>query len=134
MTLPEVWEKTRQFWAERDPGQVERAERDPKHKMALAFRWYLGLSSRWANTGAPDRQIDYQVWCGPAMGAFNEWVKDSCLEPAPNRRVAVVALNLLYGGAVMTRVNTLRNQGIRLGPEATQYVPMEMARLEEALH
>ncbi len=25
--------------------------RDPKHKMALVFRWYLGLSSRWANAG-----------------------------------------------------------------------------------
>ena len=48
--------------------------------MALTFRWYLGLSSRWANAGEPTRQVDYQVWCGPAMGAFNEWTKGSFLE------------------------------------------------------
>ena len=37
----------------RDPAQVERADRDPKHRMALVFRWYLGQSSRWANAGEP---------------------------------------------------------------------------------
>ena len=63
--------KTRFFSAR--PAQVERGERDPKHKMALVFRWYLGQSSRWANVGEPTRSVDYQVWCGPAMAAFNEW-------------------------------------------------------------
>jgi trans-AT polyketide synthase, acyltransferase and oxidoreductase domains len=53
--------------------------------MALVFRWYLGQSSRWANAGEPTRKLDYQVWRGPSMGAFNEWVKGSCLEPPPNR-------------------------------------------------
>ncbi len=43
--------------------------------MALVFRWYLGQSSRWANAGEPTRKVDYQVWCGPAMGAFNEWTQ-----------------------------------------------------------
>ena len=42
--------------------------------MALVFRWYLGRSSHWANAGEPSRTVDYQVWCGPAMAAFNEWV------------------------------------------------------------
>ena len=55
--------------------------------MALVFRWYLGLSSRWANAGEPSRQLDYQVWCGPAMGAFNEWAKGSFLEQPQNRTV-----------------------------------------------
>ena len=50
--------------------------------MALVFRWYLGQSSRWANAGEPTRKLDYQVWCGPAMGAFNEWAKGSFLEHA----------------------------------------------------
>jgi trans-AT polyketide synthase, acyltransferase and oxidoreductase domains len=43
--------------------------------MALVFRWYLGQSPVWANQGDADRKIDYQIWCGPAMGAFNEWVQ-----------------------------------------------------------
>ena len=71
------WQKTYDFFSERDPSQVEKAKNDPKHKMALIFRWYLGLSSRWANAGVEDRQVDYQVWCGPAMGAFNEWTRDT---------------------------------------------------------
>jgi PfaD family protein len=102
-TFDEVWQRTAEFFAKRDPGQLARAEKDPKHKMALAFRWYLGLSSRWANAGEADRQLDYQVWCGPAMGAFNEWAKGSPLESPANRTVTAVARNLLYGAAIHMR-------------------------------
>ena len=59
--------------------------------MALVFRWYLGQSSHWANAGDPARAVDYQVWCGPAMAAFNEWVRGSFLERPEERRVATVA-------------------------------------------
>ncbi|HYH64928.1 MAG TPA: PfaD family polyunsaturated fatty acid/polyketide biosynthesis protein [Urbifossiella sp.] len=91
------WDETRAFWEGREPGQVAKADADPRHKMALVFRWYLGLSSRWANAGEPTRQLDYQVWCGPSMGAFNEWAKGSPLEAPANRTVVGVALNLLVG-------------------------------------
>src|SRR5262249_6035389 len=112
VSIDEVWHQTRAFWERRDPTQLERAAREPKHKMALVFRWYLGLSSRWANAGEPGRKIDYQVWCGPAMGAFNEWVKGSFLERPENRRVVTVAMNILYGAAVLMRANSLRCQGV----------------------
>src|SRR5690606_23391433 len=46
-TLDSVWEECERFFAQRDPAQLERARRDPKHQMALVFRWYLGLSSKW---------------------------------------------------------------------------------------
>ncbi len=107
---------TRAFFLQRDPEQVPRAESDAKHKMALVFRWYLGLSSRWANVGEPSRRLDYQVWCGPAMGAFNEWTKGSFLEQPRNRRVVTVAFNILYGAAVLLRLQTLRSQGFPLCP------------------
>src|SRR5262249_28640274 len=55
--LDDIWAKTRAFFLQRDPGQVPRAESDPKHRMALVFRWYLGLSSRWANAGEPTRRL-----------------------------------------------------------------------------
>jgi PfaD family protein len=106
-----IWDETRRFFAQRDPAQLERAERDPKHQMALVFRWYLGLSSRWANAGVPDRKADYQIWCGPAMGAFNEWAAGSFLATPAERRVAVVALNLLVGACALTRLHMLRAQG-----------------------
>ena len=80
-SLDDIWAGTRAYWAERDPHQVEKAERDSRHKMALTFRWYLGMTSRWARTGDGDRKRDFQVWCGPAMGGFNSWVHGSPLEP-----------------------------------------------------
>ena len=66
--IAEIWQQTQDFFAERDPTRIERALRDPKQKMALVFRWYLGMSSQWANQGDPARTVDYQIWCGPAMG------------------------------------------------------------------
>ncbi len=98
-----MWGKTRAFFLQRDPSQVERAEKDPKHKLALVFRSYLGQASRWANAGVADRVLDYQVWCGPAMGAFNEWAQGGFLPAPENRRVATVARNILYGAAVLSR-------------------------------
>ncbi len=82
-TFDEVWNQTRDFLAQRDPAPTARRRRPTRStRMALVFRWYLGLSSRWANAGEAGRQVDYQVWCGPAMGAFNEWAKGSHLEAA----------------------------------------------------
>jgi PfaD family protein len=109
--LTAIWAETEAFFAERDPAQIERARRDPKHQLALVFRWYLGLSSRWANAGVPDRKADYQIWCGPAMGAFNEWARGTFLDAPAERRVDVVALNLLVGAAALTRLHLLRVQG-----------------------
>lgn len=131
--LDEVWLQTRDYFAQRDPAQVAKAEADPKHKMALVFRWYLGQASRWANAGVPDRKIDYQVWCGPAMGAFNEWVKGTFLEKPQHRRVATVALNLLYGAAVLLRLQQLRWQGVAVPPEWMRFEPMDRGDLERRL-
>ena len=113
-TFEAEWETTRAFFSQRDPAQVDRVQKDPKHKMALVFRSYLGKASLWAKSGVPERAIDYQIWCGPAMGAFNEWIKGSFLEPPPNRKTVTVALNLLYGAAVISRLNGLKNQGVDL--------------------
>jgi trans-AT polyketide synthase/acyltransferase/oxidoreductase domain-containing protein len=128
--LTEIWDKTRAFFLQRDPAQVPRAESDPKHKMALVFRWYLGLSSRWANSGEPTRKLDYQVWCGPAMGAFNEWVKGSFLEQPRNRRVVTVAFNILYGAAVLLRLQTLRIQGFPLPRDWWRVTPLELEAIQ----
>ena len=133
-TLDEAWRSTREFWLKRDAKQVERAERDAKHKMALVFRAYLGLSSRWANAGEPSRVMDYQVWCGPAMGAFNEWTRGTFLEKPEHRRAEVVALNLLYGAATHLRAHALRMQGIPLLPGEAVGAPLELNRLHELLN
>jgi PfaD family protein len=132
--LGEIWEQTRSFFLRRDPAQVERAERDAKHKMALVFRWYLGLSSRWANAGEATRQLDYQVWCGPAMGAFNEWVRGSFLEEPRRRQAVVVARNLLYGACVLTRLQMLRVQGAAVPAGWARLTPLTTEQLDERLY
>jgi trans-AT polyketide synthase, acyltransferase and oxidoreductase domains len=131
LPLETVWEQTREFFRGRDPKQIERAERDPKHKMALVFRWYLGHASLWANAGEPTRTVDYQVWCGPAMAAFNEWVKGSFLEAAENRRVTTVALNILFGAAVLARARCLAGQGLVLPPGVPRLTPRRLEEIEE---
>ena len=131
--LETIWAQTREFFLKRDPAQVERADLDGKHRMALVFRWYLGLASRWANAGEPGRQLDYQVWCGPAMGAFNEWAKGSFLEVPDERRVVTVARNLLLGAAYLTRIRALKQQGVPLDPELERFPPMAEAELQHYL-
>ncbi len=125
-----IWERTQDYFRKRDPTRIERAERDPKQKMALVFRWYLGMSSQWANGGDPDRAVDYQVWCGPAMAAFNDWVRGSFLERPEQRRVATVALNILYGAAVLIRARTLAAQGIPLPPGVPRLAPLMPTDIE----
>ena len=126
-SFDEAWASTRAFWSSRDPSHVARAESDPKHRMALVFRSYLGLSSRWAIDGVSERLTDYQIWCGPAMGAFNTWAAGSFLE-APERRTAVqVALNLLEGAAVLTRAQQLRTFGLAIPPSAFDFRPRPLA-------
>ena len=131
LPLTTVWKQTRDFFRTRDPKQVERAERDPKHKMALVFRWYLGHASVWANAGEPSRAVDYQIWCGPAMAAFNEWVRGSFLELPENRRVTTVALNILYGAAVLERARFLTVQGMTLPPGLLKLAPLEASEILE---
>ena len=133
MTLDDVWQKTYEFFSERDPSQVEKAKNDPKHKMALIFRWYLGLSSRWANAGVADRQVDYQVWCGPAMGAFNEWTRDTFLATTDRRDAVTVAMNIMFGAAVLSRANGILKQGVEVPGELTQFQPMQLDAIEKYL-
>lgn len=127
LSVEEVWADTQRFWQSRDPGELERAAREPKHKMALVFRWYLGKSSRWAIEGAPDRVMDYQIWCGPAMGAFNSWVQGTFLEPWDQREAVQVALNLMEGAAQVTRAQQVRAYGVPVPAEAFQYTPRPLS-------
>ena len=110
--LEEIWQGCIEFFQQRDPEQIERAQGNPKRKMALIFRWYLGLSSNWANAGTDGRAQDYQIWCGPSMGSFNDWVKGSYLEDYNNRHAADVAEQIMQGAAYLYRVQALKMQGV----------------------
>jgi PfaD family protein len=126
-TFADAWAQTREFWLRRDPREVDRALAEPRHRMALVFRSYLGLSSRWAIDGDPTRQADYQIWCGPAVGAFNRWVAGSPLAVPAHRTVTQIALNLLEGAATITRAHQLRTYGVPVPDEAFRHHPHLLA-------
>ncbi len=119
----EVWQETVAFFSHRNPAQITRANQDPKLKMALIFRWYLGLSSRWAINHVQGREMDFQVWCGPAMGTFNDWVRNTYLEPVENRHVADINSHILTGAAYLYRLRFLEAQGICVPRELKAYRP-----------
>ncbi|MDM8535711.1 PfaD family polyunsaturated fatty acid/polyketide biosynthesis protein [Desulfobacterales bacterium HSG17] len=121
-----AWESTRDFFQKtNNHKEIEKAQNDPKHKMALVFRSYLGLSSKWAIQGDDRRKMDYQIWCGPAIGAFNQWVKGSFLESHENRKTAEIALNLLFGACISTRISILMTQGIKVPAGSGEFNPMK---------
>jgi trans-AT polyketide synthase/acyltransferase/oxidoreductase domain-containing protein len=121
--MEDIWADTVNYFMERDPDQIKRAADNPKRKMALIFRWYLGLSSRWSNAGEKGREADYQIWCGPSMGAFNNWAAGTYLEHPENRHVADVAHQLMRGAAYLYRMQSLRLQGLAFPPRYGTYIP-----------
>jgi hypothetical protein len=181
--VEEVWAETKAFYLTRlnDPDKVARAERDPKTKMSMVFRWcvsrgrgqrlgpvggtaewetgllaqqwwrsdatavdqprshrtthivtqtnncspppppplfqphahnrYLSKSSGWANRGDAGRESDYQIWCGPCIGSFNEFIRGSYLDPRVAGQYPCVVetnLQLLRGGAYLQRLQDAR--------------------------
>jgi PfaD family protein len=127
LPLDAIWDECQRFWQGREPAQLDKALRDPHHRMALIFRWYLGMSNRWAREGVPERQQDYQIWCGPAIGAFNAWVQGTPLAEPQSRTVEAIGLNLLAGAVRLTRAQQLRAAGVALPDGAFIANPMALA-------
>lgn len=97
-TFDEIYKDCKEFYPSTE---IERAEKNPKVKMAMIFKWYFGRSSDFALKGEEDRKVDFQVQCGPALGAFNQWVKGTDLENWKNRNVDQIALLLMKETAVL---------------------------------
>ncbi len=93
-SFEEIFEEAKTYYPSEE---IKRAERSPKQKMAIVFRWYFGNSTRLALSGSPGQEVDYQIQCGPALGAFNQWVKGTSLENWRNRHVDEIAVKLMEG-------------------------------------
>jgi trans-AT polyketide synthase, acyltransferase and oxidoreductase domains len=126
-TMDDIWLETTAFFSKRNPDQIQKANKNPKKKMALIFRWYLGLASRWSRDGIDDRKMDFQIWCGPSMGAFNEWVNNSYLKEYQNRHVADIAWQILTGCLYQFRVQNLSIQGVEIPQEIKSFYPIQQA-------
>jgi hypothetical protein len=81
----EVWEDARKFFEVRGPHENERAARDPKHKMALVFRSYLGAPAAGPSTATPTAASTTR------SGAGRPWARSTPGSKAPswnNRKTA----------------------------------------------
>lgn len=98
-SFAQVWEETRNYYLKTRPELIFKAEEDPKYKMTLIFKWYFIHSTRLAMQGSTEQLLDYQIQCGPALGAFNAWVKGTPLEAWQHRRVDKIAEKLMIDAA-----------------------------------
>ncbi|MBW8879186.1 MAG: ACP S-malonyltransferase [Acidobacteria bacterium] len=100
-SFEQVYEELRTGPLERLPEELARAERDKHHRMALVFRWYFTHTMDLALAGTKGQKANYQVRCGPALGAFNQWVKGTRLESWRDRHVDVIADEIMDGAAAV---------------------------------
>ncbi|MBZ9609911.1 ACP S-malonyltransferase [Clostridium estertheticum] len=91
-TFTEVYEDVKKYYRQEE---IDKAEASSKYKMGLLFKWYFGYATRLALSGDKDKVVDYQIFCGPALGAFNQWVKGSEYENWSNRHVDTIAKMLM---------------------------------------
>jgi PfaD family protein len=126
-SFAEVEADIRDFFGRRDPDQLKRAAGDEHHRMGLVFRWYLGQSSRWPIAGDTARRLDYQIWCGPAIGSFNDWVQGSVLADHRTRGVTQIGLNIIEGAAVAIRAQQARTHGIDVAASLFNLPPRRLA-------
>lgn len=92
-SFDEVWTELKN-----DPAQAKEvaiAERNEKAKMAMIFKWYLAQGMTSALRGDSSRKVDFKIYCGPALGSFNEWVKGTALEAWSQRHVDQMAEHLM---------------------------------------
>lgn len=118
-----AWAATKAYLQPIDPRAIERASSDGSKKLALVVRRYLFMAAQWAREGKADRRWDFQIWCGPAMGAFNAWVSGTDLQPIDNRTVKQISWNLLEGATVVTRAAQLRACGVAVPSSSFTFKP-----------
>lgn len=94
-SFTEIWNKTSKYYLMVKPEVIEKAEQIPKYKMALIFRWYFMRATKMALLGDIDNKLNYQIQCGPALGAFNQWVKNTSIESWRERHVDHIAIMLM---------------------------------------
>lgn len=94
-SIADVWQETASYYQANRPEELLKAEKSAKHRMAMVFKWYFVHGSRLARQGDPAQRVNFQIQCGPSLGAFNAWVKNTRYENWRNRHVAEIAALLI---------------------------------------
>lgn len=106
--MADVWAETEAFHRLHRPDRLARCVDNPKAKLALILKWYFVHSTRQAMGGTADR-ANYQIHCGPALGAFNRSVAGTALWDWRARHAPDLARMIMTGAA---RILTGRLQGL----------------------
>ena len=105
----EVWQEVvAHNQGKHNQANLDKAAVNAKHKMALVFRWYFAYSNRLAFAGDTANRVDFQVHTGPALGAFNQWVKGTDLASWRKRHVAAIAEKLMTATAELLTERVLK--------------------------
>lgn len=103
--LTEVWnELLQRLLKEHRYQDIKHAQSNPKVRMAHVFREYWRYSMDLALSSSGADPVNYQIQTGTALGAFNQWCKNTHLKPWQHRHVDAIALALLNGAAEHRRV------------------------------
>ena len=89
-SFDEIWSETQAYY-QKTKSNNKGEEFDSRQKMASIFRWYFFHTEQLAMNGDNSNRSNYQVHCGPALGAFNQWIKGTAYENWRNRHVAEIA-------------------------------------------
>ena len=98
-SVAEVWAETEAYYRRAAPAELAAAESNPKKRMGMVFRWYFVHTNRLAIEGDAAQRANFQVHCGPAMGALNAWLAGTDLADWRARHVDVLAERLMDGAA-----------------------------------
>jgi trans-AT polyketide synthase/acyltransferase/oxidoreductase domain-containing protein len=100
-SFEEVTTEVESYLKQRSPADWERVARAPKLKMARVFQWYFARTNRAAIAGETADKLNFQIHCGPAMGACNRWLKGTRHESWRERHVDELGELLMRGAATV---------------------------------
>ncbi len=95
-----VWAETAAYYRRAAPTELAAAEANPKKRMAMVFRWYFVHTNRLAMEGRPEDKTNFQIHCGPAMGALNQWLRGTDLEDWRARHVDILTDRLMTAATI----------------------------------
>ncbi|MFJ8525107.1 ACP S-malonyltransferase [Bacillus cereus] len=73
----------------------DRYRKNSKQELQIILKWYMEYAKGLAIQGKREQKVNFHIYCGPALGAFNEWVKDTYLENWRNRNVNGIAEKIM---------------------------------------
>nr|WP_246363033.1 PfaD family polyunsaturated fatty acid/polyketide biosynthesis protein [Paenibacillus alba] len=107
-SFSDAWDLICEYKKEKNPNELKKAAENPRTKMALIFKWYFAYCNQLTLRGEVSEIDNFKIYCGPAMGAFNLWVKGTPYEHWRNRNVDKIAELLMQKTCEIVEKNVLQ--------------------------